>query len=210
MILPLLATALAAPSPDRPAISRSATLIDADSIELEVGGSWRGQGAASTPTTLKLNVVDVIEPRLGFDLSRVRGGPDLQLGSKIKFLSRDSWALAGWVSSGIPTSGEPWRGQAHALIGLQPGSAVTITSNAGVNLDQNGVSAIVTGRIDYDITGRILTFAEVAGLAPVIADGGLGLRLTDQLVLDVGAGYDFTARSPLLALGLTANLGIYR
>ncbi|HHO53431.1 MAG TPA: hypothetical protein ENK18_21810 [Deltaproteobacteria bacterium] len=215
----------ASPTPDRPSVSRSGSLVADDTLELELGAMW---GAVRTvPTTLKYSIDGVVEPRLSANLDGIaNGSPMMQAGAKIRLMEKRGDALALWAGSTVPVhGGEPWLGEIHMLFSTDLAGDLGFGLNAGLDFagDGGGVTFAgvpLIGLVSLTPGSRFSVFAELAGRAGVpgcrdlgclysqiTLDGGVYLSITEILTLDGGVGWSLPTQQPYGTLGLTANLG---
>lgn len=215
----------ASPTPDRPTVSRSGSLVADDTLEMELGAMW---GAVRTvPTTLKYSINGVVEPRLSANLDGIAtGSPLMVAGAKIRLMEKRGDALALWASTSVPVNqAEPWRGELHALFDTALAGDVGLGINAGLDFagDGGGVTFAgvpLIGVVSLTPGSRFSVFAELAGRAGVpgcqdmaclysqiIIDGGVLLSITEILTIDGGVGWMLPTQQPYGTLGLTANLG---
>ncbi len=210
---PILA---AQPVPDRPMSTSSGYLVDARSLELELGGRW--QQGFTVPARIKLGAARIFEPRVGFDLSGVDGGhPDLFVEGKVGLIQEEGIGLAVMAGSAFPVAeGEHWHGTLQGLMTV-PFERFAIRANLGVNLHADGQSIAfggvpVTAAFELPFTSSVGAFFEGGtivntGWDQALLDGGLLWQITDILALDTAVGWDLGLGSPFVHLGMTANLG---
>lgn len=207
----------AEPRPDRPLATAGGWLVEARSLELEVGGRW--QEGFTIPARAKFGAGRFFEPRVGFELSGVdQGRPGLMLEGKVGIAQQEGIGLAVLVGSAFPVADEErWSGTLRGLVSL-PIKGATFRANAGVDLagkDGGGIAFAgvpVLAAVEVPFGQSIGSWFEAgtvieAGWSRALFDGGLNWRVTDILVADLGVGWDLAARGPFVAAGLTANLG---
>ncbi len=226
LVLALAAVASAAsPNPDRPSVSRSGFLVSPDTLELELGAQWAA--ARSVPTTLKYSIAGKVEPRASANLAGMESGaPALEAGLKVALVDKE-WGLALFGGSAVPVSAsEPYGATLQGLLTAPLGGPVGLQVNSGVDVGGNGQGGLqlagvpLVGAVTLAPLDRLSLFAELAGhvIAPgcdgaqcvfgqVIVDGGVGVLLTEILVVDVGAGWDLGNQQPYATVGLAANFG---
>jgi hypothetical protein len=204
------------PIPDRPMASGSGYLVATRSLELELGGRW--QDGLTVPARVKFGAAKIFEPRVGFDLSGVDGGhPDLTVEAKFGLIQEEGIGLALLAGSAFPVADtERWHGTLRVLMTL-PFERFALRANVGGNLlyDGEGIAfggVPVLAAVELPFTSSVGAFFEGgtiagAGWDQALLDGGLQWRLTEIVALDTAVGWDIGADSPVVHLGLTANLG---
>ncbi len=205
-------------NPDRPSVSMSPALVMPDSIELEAGGLWHRESGAASPVRLKYAFQDRFELRVDANpLGAADVGPGLIAGAKIPLAEGQAGVFTGFLGSALPiASGEAWTADAMVLWGkgVQDWG---FTINAGVRLDGDGGVGLVGVPLVLAVSGPAPTdfawFVEGASIlgedGPFgsVIDGGVFYNITEQLTVDIGAGYTLDDGAPYAQAGVTANFG---
>lgn len=221
LTVPLVAaSALASaaePVPDRPFLTPSGALVAGSSFEVEGGGAWMGDRFGA-PLRAKVGL-GLFEPRVGLDLAGLgAGAPGLHAGLKVGLVQQQGVQIAGYGQSAVPLGyADAWSGELGGSLTARLDSGAQVRLNAGWALVGAGgrpasAGAPLRAMVSAPVGRMWHPFGEVEALVGSgppdwTVQGGLGLQPTDSLVFDAGVGWDLGQRTPLIQVGLTANVG---
>ena len=194
-----------APVPDRPTRSRSGRLVQAGSLEAELGAGWADDGA-TVPLRVK-GSNGRVEPRGTLDLGTMgEGAPGLSTGVKLGVVQDRTIQLSGLVRSDIPLDGETWTGELGGLMslyksGLEIRADVALALEGGGGIHSAGVP--MSGLVGWGVSKRWAGFVDAGvtfygggtATAPLIMGGARWLP-TDRLHGDLALGWQHSGWPP--------------